>query len=179
MRSDFVQRGTILFCCRAHNTISDINGTALLVLQRLQSLDISGNKIGAIRNGSFLAPNCLTHLYEIICALQNFVAYYILYLSYFSLFFFTEIWIWIRSEQSKTGVWIIWLSWKNYVWIKITWRSWRIFLPIWKNYASCEKSFRQIISFVVGCTRNIKCFMLLLSFLQRNKQKRITDNPRA
>ncbi|OAD62480.1 Slit like protein 1 protein, partial [Eufriesea mexicana] len=28
----------------AHNSISDINGTALLTLQRLQNLDISGNK---------------------------------------------------------------------------------------------------------------------------------------
>ncbi|XP_043519975.1 leucine-rich repeats and immunoglobulin-like domains protein 3 isoform X2 [Frieseomelitta varia] len=46
----------------AHNLITDINGTALLTLQRLQNLDISGNKINVIRNGSFLAPNCLTHL---------------------------------------------------------------------------------------------------------------------
>lgn len=46
----------------AHNSITDINGTALLNLQRLQNLDLSGNKISVIRNGSFLAPNCLTHL---------------------------------------------------------------------------------------------------------------------
>ena len=51
---------------RAHNLIIDINGTALLTLQRLQNLDISGNKISVIRNGSFLAPNCLTHLYVTI-----------------------------------------------------------------------------------------------------------------
>ncbi|XP_068971949.1 leucine-rich repeats and immunoglobulin-like domains protein 3 [Bombus flavifrons] len=46
----------------AHNSITDINGTALLTLQLLQNLDMSGNKISVIRNGSFLAPNCLTHL---------------------------------------------------------------------------------------------------------------------
>ncbi|XP_017796550.1 PREDICTED: leucine-rich repeats and immunoglobulin-like domains protein 3 isoform X3 [Habropoda laboriosa] len=46
----------------AHNSISDINGTALLTLQRLENLDISGNKISVVRNGSFLSPNSLTHL---------------------------------------------------------------------------------------------------------------------
>ncbi|XP_076760869.1 leucine-rich repeats and immunoglobulin-like domains protein 3 isoform X2 [Xylocopa sonorina] len=46
----------------AHNTISEINGSALLTLGRLENLDLGGNKITVIRNGSFLAPNCLTHL---------------------------------------------------------------------------------------------------------------------
>ncbi|XP_054000229.1 leucine-rich repeats and immunoglobulin-like domains protein 3 [Hylaeus anthracinus] len=46
----------------AHNSISDINGSALLSLQQLQSLDLSGNKISTIKHGSFLVPNCLTHL---------------------------------------------------------------------------------------------------------------------
>ncbi|XP_017883839.1 leucine-rich repeats and immunoglobulin-like domains protein 3 [Ceratina calcarata] len=46
----------------SHNSISVINGTALLTLQQLQNLDLSGNEISEIRNGSFLAPNCITHL---------------------------------------------------------------------------------------------------------------------
>lgn len=46
----------------AHNSITGINGTALLSLRQLENLDISGNKISIIRNGSFLAPNNLTHL---------------------------------------------------------------------------------------------------------------------
>ncbi|XP_031831775.1 uncharacterized protein LOC116426648 isoform X2 [Nomia melanderi] len=53
---------TLTHLALAHNLISDINGTALLSLQQLQSLDLSGNKISVSKYGSFRAPNCLTHL---------------------------------------------------------------------------------------------------------------------
>ena len=59
---DMVFVENITHLALAHNSISDINGTALLTLQRLENLDVSGNRISVIRNGSFLAPNCLTHL---------------------------------------------------------------------------------------------------------------------
>nr|XP_012136440.1 PREDICTED: leucine-rich repeats and immunoglobulin-like domains protein 3 isoform X2 [Megachile rotundata] len=59
---DMVFVENITHLALAHNSISDINGTALLTLRRLQNLDISGNKISVVRNGSFLAPNHLTHL---------------------------------------------------------------------------------------------------------------------
>ncbi|XP_043283048.1 leucine-rich repeats and immunoglobulin-like domains protein 3 isoform X2 [Venturia canescens] len=46
----------------SHNSISDVNGTALLGVEELQNLDLSGNKIRILKRGSFLAPNRLTHL---------------------------------------------------------------------------------------------------------------------
>ncbi|XP_076641967.1 leucine-rich repeats and immunoglobulin-like domains protein 3 [Halictus rubicundus] len=53
---------TLTHLALAHNSISDINGTALLSLPHLQSLDLSGNKISIAKHGSFLAPNSLTHI---------------------------------------------------------------------------------------------------------------------
>ncbi|XP_078048569.1 uncharacterized protein LOC144475971 isoform X1 [Augochlora pura] len=53
---------TLTHLALAHNSISDINGTALLSLPHLQSLDISANNISIIKHGSFLTPNSLTHL---------------------------------------------------------------------------------------------------------------------
>ncbi|XP_066589218.1 leucine-rich repeats and immunoglobulin-like domains protein 3 [Prorops nasuta] len=47
----------------SHNSITSINGTALLTLPNLINLDLSGNNITVLQRGFFLAPNQLLHLH--------------------------------------------------------------------------------------------------------------------